>query len=236
MIVVDDGSTDHTPALVEPYGHRDPRMRLIRTAGVGRAKALNQALSCARAEYVANLDADDLSHPRRLAIQYETMRKAPEIALLCTDILSVRQNEQPDWPDLDPDLLDPRVDDVTPSLILENPVVHSSVMLRKSDVLSLSGYARDLVSQFDYELWVRMAAQGYRIHKLALPLAGKRLHDRQSFGSRRHRLAYLRNSARIQSRAIRLLGAPPHYRCLVWGRFMFGLLPRRARRLLRGKF
>jgi glycosyltransferase involved in cell wall biosynthesis len=83
MIVVDDGSTDHTPALVEPYGRRDPRMRLIRTAGVGRAKALNQALSCARAEYVANLDADDLSHPRRLAIQYETMRKAPEIALLC---------------------------------------------------------------------------------------------------------------------------------------------------------
>jgi hypothetical protein len=127
------------------------------------------------------------------------------------------------------------VDDVTSRLIFENPVVHSSVMLRKSDVLNISGYSEDLVSQFDYELWVRMAAQGYRIHKLALPLAGKRLHGRQSFGGRRRRLAYLRNSARVQSQAIRLIGAPRHYMALVWARFMFGLLPRRVRRLLQGR-
>jgi teichuronic acid biosynthesis glycosyltransferase TuaG len=108
MIIVDDGSTDHTPAIVEPYERRDSRMRLIRTPGLGRARALNNALSHARAEFVANLDADDLSHPQRLSIQYQTMRNDPKITLLCTDILSVRLNEQPVWPDLDPSNLDSR--------------------------------------------------------------------------------------------------------------------------------
>ena len=63
MIVVDDGSTDDTSKIVREYADADSRIRLISTDGVGRGRALNLALAHARAEHVANIDADDPCHP-----------------------------------------------------------------------------------------------------------------------------------------------------------------------------
>lgn len=232
MIVVDDGSSDRTPAIVEAYARREPRIQLVPTPGLGRGRALNMAVSCARAGLVANIDADDLSHPRRLELQYETMMADPEITLLCTGVLLIRRDERAVWPHFDANISHHGIVDVTADLVFGNPVMHASVMVRKADLLNVSGYAEDILSQFDYELWLRMAASGRRIHKLGLPLAAKRLHDRQSF-ERRRRVRYLYSSARIQSEAIRVCGAPRHYIFLVWARFLFGLLPSGLRGALR---
>lgn len=232
MIIVDDGSTDDTVGIAARYARQDRRFSVIRTPGVGRGQALNLALSCARAELIANVDADDASHPRRLELQSVLMSRQRQVSILCTDALYLRQQEQPVWPRLDPAAADRPPIDVTSRLALHNPVVHSSVMLRRADVLQASGYAENILSQFDYELWVRMAARGHRIHWLNLPLAAKRLHDHQSFEARR-RLTYLYNSARVQREAIRVCRAPRRYVLVVWARFLFGLLPRQFRRALR---
>jgi teichuronic acid biosynthesis glycosyltransferase TuaG len=76
MIVVDDGSTDGTRALLERWIASEPRIRLLlQTPRQGAAAARNRALTEARGRYVAFLDSDDLWMPRKLEAQVAFMRE-----------------------------------------------------------------------------------------------------------------------------------------------------------------
>ena len=81
LIVVDDGSTDSTAAIVANFD--DTRIRYAQTRGrTGPGGARNVGLGLARGTYVAFLDADDLAYPKRLATQYAYMEAQPKTALL----------------------------------------------------------------------------------------------------------------------------------------------------------
>jgi len=73
-LLVDDGSTDGSLAIVEAAAREDPRIRLLRSPRrAGPPAARNHALSVARGRYIAFLDADDLWHPEKLARSIEWM-------------------------------------------------------------------------------------------------------------------------------------------------------------------
>ncbi len=76
LLVVDDGSTDNSPATVEALAGQDDRIRLVRLGrNAGRpAVPRNVGVRAARGAYVAFLDADDLWHPQKLDIQLRHMR------------------------------------------------------------------------------------------------------------------------------------------------------------------
>jgi glycosyltransferase involved in cell wall biosynthesis len=78
IIVVEDGSRDETAKIVEAMAERDPRLRLIRAAHLGAARARNLALAHSNGDYVAPLDADDLWHPEKIARQVAAALAAPE--------------------------------------------------------------------------------------------------------------------------------------------------------------
>ena len=69
IIVVDDGSSDGTPAILADYARRDPRFTIIRSAPVGVSHARNLGLKASLASYVAFLDADDVWDPTKLECQ-----------------------------------------------------------------------------------------------------------------------------------------------------------------------
>jgi teichuronic acid biosynthesis glycosyltransferase TuaG len=76
MIVVDDGSTDGTRAVLERWIASDPRIRLLlQNPRQGAAAARNRALEEARGRYVAFIDSDDLWIPRKLEVQVAFMRE-----------------------------------------------------------------------------------------------------------------------------------------------------------------
>jgi glycosyltransferase involved in cell wall biosynthesis len=83
VIVVDDGSTDHTPAVMRGYGDR---IRSIRQDNGGPAAARNRGLSEATGDFVAFLDADDLWHPEKLERQSACFRARPELDLCFTHV------------------------------------------------------------------------------------------------------------------------------------------------------
>jgi glycosyltransferase involved in cell wall biosynthesis len=75
QILVDDGSTDGSLAIVEAVAAEDPRFRWLRTSGrKGPAVARNLALDAARGRFIAFLDADDLWHPEKLARSVDWMK------------------------------------------------------------------------------------------------------------------------------------------------------------------
>ena len=81
IIVVDDGSTDRTPQIVESFGKQ---IRSLRQVNGGPAAARNSGVRIARGDFIAFLDADDLWHPEKLARQINCLEVRPEIDLCVT--------------------------------------------------------------------------------------------------------------------------------------------------------
>lgn len=106
VIVVDDGSTDDGPALVEALGL--PGVRLLRQANAGVSAARNAGIEAAQGDWVAFLDADDRYKPGHLMALTELARQAPSAGMLATGYcrLSSDGRSEPVALEFGPGLLD----------------------------------------------------------------------------------------------------------------------------------
>src|SRR5690349_9241462 len=83
FLIIDDGSKDRSVDIIKSYA--DPRINLVKNeVNLGISKTLNRGIEIAAAEFIARMDADDISHPTRLQKQYDYLIKNPECALLST--------------------------------------------------------------------------------------------------------------------------------------------------------
>lgn len=177
LLVVDDGSTDRTPDVLETWKGRDPRVQVITSAtNQGIPGALNLGLAHARGEYVARLDSDDLILPRRLAAQGAVLDARPEVVLVSCAyaMVDAAGKHLGIWKSDDSH-------EVTKFLLNFFNVVGGGgqVMFRLADVLDEGGYASAYPSSEDYDLWVRLLRRG-RIETLPLVGMTKRAHEKQS--------------------------------------------------------
>lgn len=151
FLIVDDGSSDNSVATVERF--KDSRIRLIRhKTNQGLAASLNSGLAQARGDYIARLDADDLALPDRLARQAEYLDRHPEIGLVGSNAILVdeegRRLYQTDYP------RSPLA--VRWVSLLQNPFIHSTVMLRRALLEQHSlRYDPRLTATQDYDFWLR---------------------------------------------------------------------------------
>src|SRR5436309_1568471 len=86
LVVVDDGSSDNTRAIVEGFG---ARVRYLYQENAGVTAARNLAMRVARGEFLAFLDSDDLWQPWRIESQVAALRRHPEAGLVWTDMSAV---------------------------------------------------------------------------------------------------------------------------------------------------
>jgi glycosyltransferase involved in cell wall biosynthesis len=94
LLVVDDGSTDATVAIVSAFD--DPRIRLLSDGlWLGLGARLNQAVAQARGQYLARMDADDVSYPERLSRQIAFMEANPDVDLVGTRAIVFRGDGEP---------------------------------------------------------------------------------------------------------------------------------------------
>jgi glycosyltransferase involved in cell wall biosynthesis len=153
FIIVDDGSSDDSGKILRKYAEQDKRIKLYFQPQSGLIASLNKHCRLARANYIARMDADDISLPTRLEKQLRFLETHPAIGVLGTWIRDVDHHRKPiiEWPVP----ADPSV--VRWFLFFGNCIAHSSVMMRR-DLLERLGYYRpEAIYVEDYDLWIRAA-------------------------------------------------------------------------------
>jgi len=180
LLVVDDGSTDATPAILGGIG--DARLRVLRHDDrQGLAVSLNRGLDEARARYVARLDADDVAFPRRLERQLQRMVSGSPVAVVGSAVLELDASGRPGGLHLMPAGPIP----VRWSALFSSPFFHPTVLVDR-ETLETHGlrYEPEYLESEDYELWARLLAYADG-DNLAEPLVLYRVHAGQASQARR---------------------------------------------------
>jgi glycosyltransferase involved in cell wall biosynthesis len=173
LLLVDDGSTDESTEVVR--GFRDKRIRIETQAkNVGLIETLNSGIGMARGSLLARMDADDLSHPERFALQVDYLCAHPEVAgVSCAfDVIDDRGRPLPD--DYG------RARPVEPlalrwGLNFGCFFTHSGAVLRSSVLRESGGFDSRYAHAEDYELWLRLVDE-YRLANIARVLLTVRKH------------------------------------------------------------
>ncbi len=181
VLVIDDGSTDGTVAVVEQLA--DPRIRIFSQPNRGLSAARNAGIGLARGTYISFLDADDLWLSRYLELAECALATTARPGFAYTDAYAfdpiagkVRQQgvagpEAPVPPPSDPDLFLLK--------LLERNFVYVSTTVPREVVEAVGGFDEMLPSVEDYELWLRIVVNGYRAAWIPGKQALYRLHADQ---------------------------------------------------------
>jgi glycosyltransferase involved in cell wall biosynthesis len=158
-IIIDDGSSDHTFSVVEPYLKKDPRISYIRRPNrAGPVQALNLGIAKTRSPWITFLDSDDELTPSHLQARFDFIEANPTVDLI--------------WGGLR--VTGPRARQFVWDAAGSGRRLHASVcriagtfVVRRSVLKRLGGF-RD-VSHYDYDLTQRAAAMGFELARVRVP-------------------------------------------------------------------
>jgi GT2 family glycosyltransferase len=165
-LVLDDGSTDATPRILERYGER---IRVLSHANIGETRTVNKGLGLARGEFVGIVNADDPLRPGAIAALVAALRAHPEAVLA-----------YPDWLEIDPRsaaLREVRLPQYDIRRMLEefNVGMGPGVLVRRRALEAVGLRDTSLRYAGDLDLWFRLALHGAFVHLPEL-LATHRVH------------------------------------------------------------
>ncbi len=163
FIIVDDGSTDGSSAVLDEMARSDPRVRIIRQANRGLTRALIRGCAVARGRYIARQDAGDLFLPGKLACQAAALAANPRAAMVSCGARFVGPGGEilyestADGGDATQRLLTLDADEI------RGPFGHGSVVFRKDLYERAGGYRAEFYVGQDLDLWIRMAELGEHV-------------------------------------------------------------------------
>ncbi|QUA54039.1 glycosyltransferase family 2 protein [Aristaeella lactis] len=167
LLVTDDCSTDDTLKILKSY-HDDRLIVIENNKQQGLTANLNSMIERSSGEYIARLDADDVSDLSRLEKQVIVLDSNPDIFMVCSYVKAIGNRSGINKPPL-------KHDDIAATLLFFNPITHSSVMFRNDGTKYNINYKKAQ----DYELWTRLFREGKRFFTIAEPLVSFRYHHLQ---------------------------------------------------------
>jgi hypothetical protein len=199
VLVIDDGSTDGTRAVVHEVSVADPRVRLQTQQHTGVVAALNHGADLSRSPYLAWLGADDVALPERLALQVDYMESHPSVAVLGGMIMATDAQLRPLLPVRYP--TDPaQVQKLLPG---GNSVAAPTAMIRAAAYHAVGGCrAAFNEGAEDYDLWLRLS-EGHQVANLREILGLYRIHPQQMSAARIQPLLVSTVAAQLSARARR---------------------------------
>ncbi len=170
FIIIDDASTT-TEIENTIRGYGDKRIIFVKNqSNYGLTKSLNIAIDISKGQYIARMDADDISLNTRLEKQVRFMEGNQDIGVVGANAFCFGEYEsKTKWPETH--------EQIHARMLLENPMVHSSVMIRAS-LLKRFSYDESHRAAQDYELWSRLIWKS-RFQNISEPLLKYRVHKNQ---------------------------------------------------------
>lgn len=197
FLIIANNCSDELWTNLQERAVKDARLRPLRTPLGQLPYNLNFGLHHARSEFIARMDADDISLPQRLERQLCFLRDNPAISVVGGSYENIDEHDKvigrPVLLQLDPKRIHER-------LPFETCMAHPSVMMRRADVLKVGGYAYGLFAE-DWDLWLRMRRAGMRFANLPDLVMRYRIHSGQSTSLH----AWRRNMANVQALLLREL-------------------------------
>ena len=166
LIVVDDGSTDHTFEILKQYGED---IGLIRQENRGVSAARNAGIHKASGHFIAFLDSDDLWLPKKLSHQITFFNLNPDAMICQTEEIWMRNHVR----------VNPKKRHKKPSGMIFKPslslclVSPSAVMMKRTLFDHVGLFDETLPACEDYDLWLRISCR-YPVHLIDTPLIIKR--------------------------------------------------------------
>jgi glycosyltransferase involved in cell wall biosynthesis len=157
LIVIDDGSKDSSPKMLQDYAKRDPRVKITIRENKGLTVTLNEAFAQSRGKYLARMDCDDVALPTRFSKQIEFLEANPEV--VCTGgyfqlidgagrlltTLSVPTSDA----------------EIQAKLLAgHNAITHPCAMIRRTAMEKAGGYDTRFKTSQDLDLWLRLGEIG----------------------------------------------------------------------------
>lgn len=179
VVVVNDGSEDETPNLLQTYENKSKVEFLIleNEQSVGAAKARNQAIEAASGQFIAGLDDDDSWHEDRIIDLVNAY--SDDFSCITSDTIMVYPNVEARWKKK-------KVIDL--ETLLYTNQVGNQVLVRHDRVLEVGGFDEQLPAAQDYDLWIRLCAAYGPIRNVQKPLQtvymdhqSERITDRSAF-------------------------------------------------------
>jgi glycosyltransferase involved in cell wall biosynthesis len=157
LIVIDDGSTDRSAAIADEFASEDSRVRVLRRPHEGLAATLNAGIAAARSEYVARMDADDVSVPDRLQKQVAFLDAHPACVAVGAWIEVVDEGARP----IGLKTFVKTHDEISAALLRGvSAIAHPTVVMRSDVLRDAGGYDARRYPSEDLDLWFRLADSG----------------------------------------------------------------------------
>jgi len=175
FLIIDDASTDNSFNIISKY--TDNRIKIIQNEdNLGLTKSLNKGLKIAKGEYIARMDADDISIKERLEKQIKYLESDPSCVLISCfiDIIDKNGISINEWTS---DIRAQTYELIRDTLPRENCIAHSTIMFRRS-ILEKYSYNQEQIHSQDYDLYLNLVSDGIRIGKITEKLVKYRSHPK----------------------------------------------------------
>lgn len=173
IVVVDHASTDATSTILREAASEDPRIQVHRCDG-SFVEAANLAWQCARGDWIARMDGDDVADAKRLSSQLEFLREHPHLDA-CGTLVRIRKRGKTIQDSLPADGGYERYEvwvnsvqtasEIETQRFIDSPVPNPSAMIRREVLVELGGF-HDPTWAEDYDFWLRFLEEGHQVAKV----------------------------------------------------------------------
>ncbi|MFT3993577.1 MAG: glycosyltransferase family A protein [Dysgonomonas sp.] len=173
FIIINDGSTDETEKIILSYN--DPRIVYIKNEiNIRLIKTLNKGIDLARGQYIARMDADDISFPERFQRQISIFETYEDVDLVNISVFYLSEDGHSYWKPNNIQMCNSEA--VKHITVLQNQIIHPGIMI-KASLLRQYKYRDNTDVEYieDYDLWVRILADGHICYTLPYRLLYYRL-------------------------------------------------------------
>lgn len=171
--IILDSSEDETSEIIK--SHRDERIIYRHLPGKSISEVLNSGLKISSSDFIARMDADDISDKNRFEIQLAFLKNRRDIDLVGTNFFFINERGKILYEKKMPE----HHDEIEFKMPIEASVLHPTILTRKSVLVELNGYNNKHKTE-DVEIFLRMLMSGYKLHNIQKVLLYYRISQKNS--------------------------------------------------------